>query len=163
MIEYVLKSTLPNAKADEFFDFMINAPSDVYANWLPEEHYEFHVAKRSNESPIGDLVYFDQNIGNKYRMKFYAIIKEANKPNRVVFQMRKYGIDIPGYLELEFTDTVDGLILTETLRIGFNGFGKLCDPFIKVVYGKRFYHVFKDHHKREWQNLSDIFCRINNI
>ena len=26
----------------EFFDFMINAPSDVYANWLPEEHYEFH-------------------------------------------------------------------------------------------------------------------------
>ena len=156
MIEYVLKSTLPNAKADEFFDFMINAPSDVYANWLPEEHYEFHVVKRSNESPIGDLIYFDQNIGNKYRMKFYAIIKEANKPNRVVFQMRKYGINLPGYLRLDFSDTAEGLILTETLRIGLNGLGKICDPFIKIIYGKRFYLEFKEHHKREWQCLADI-------
>ena len=156
MIKYVLKSTLPNARAEDFYDFMINAPADVYANWLPEEHYEFRVVKRSNESPIGDLVYFDQNIGHKYRMKFYATIKAANKPNRVVFQMRKFGIDIPGYLELDFSDTTEGLILTETLRIGFNGFGKLFDPIIKIVYGIRFYHVFKDHHKREWQNLSDI-------
>ena len=156
MIKYVLKSTLPNSRAEDFYDFMINAPAEIYANWLPEEHYEFHVVKRSDKSPIGDIVYFDQNIGNKYRMKFYANIIVANKPNRVVFQMRKYGIDIPGYLELDFTDTTEGLLLTETLRIGYNGFGKICDPFIKIIYGKRFYDEFKEHHKREWKNLSDI-------
>jgi hypothetical protein len=156
MITYTLQSKLPKAKADDFYNFMINAPAEIYVNWLPEEHYEFHVVKRSNESPIGDLFYFDQNIGMKYRMKFYAIIKVAENPNRVVFQMRKFGLTLPGYLELGFSDTSEGLHLTETLRIGFNGFGKICDPFIKIVYGKRFFDVFKEHHKREWQCLANI-------
>ena len=156
MITYILHSKLPSAKAGEFYNFMINAPAEVYANWLPEEHYEFHVVKRSNKSPIGDLFYFDQNIGKKYRMKFYATIKVANKPNRIVFQMRKIGINLPGFLELDFANTADGISLTETLRIGLNGIGKICDPFIRIIYGKKFYHVFKEHHKQEWQSLSDI-------
>ena len=156
MIIYAFHSKLPNAKADEFYNFIINAPAEVYANWLPEEHYEFRVVKRSNKSPIGDLFYFDQNIGHKYRMKFYAIIRIASKSDRVVFQMRKYGINLPGYLALDFSDTAEGLLLTETLRIGLSGLGKICDPFIKIVYGKRFYLEFKEHHKREWQCLADI-------
>ena len=156
MVTYTLQSKLPNAKADEFYNFIINAPAEVYANWLPEEHYEFRVVKRSNKSPIGDLVYFDQNIGHKYRMKFYATIKIANKPNRIVFQMRKFGINLPAYLEVDFSDTDEGLHLTETLSIGLNGLGKICDPFIKIIYGKRFYLEFKEHHKREWQCLADI-------
>ena len=156
MVTYTLHSKLPNAVALDFFEFMSNAPAEVYANWLPEEHYEFHVVKRSNTSPIGDLYYFDQNIGLKYRMKFFAIVKEANPPNRIAFQIRKFGINLPGYLALDFLDTEDGLALTETLRIGFNGLGRICDPFIKIVYGNKFFQVFKDHHKREWKNLSDI-------
>jgi len=156
MVKYTLQSKLPDAAALAFFEFMVNAPKEVYANWLPEEHYEFHIVKRGNKSPVGDVVYFDQNIGLKYRMKFFATIQEASKPNRIVFQMRKFGIHLPGYLELDFLDSADGLVLTETLRIGFNGFGKICDPFIKIAYGDRFYQVFQEHHKREWKNLSDI-------
>jgi len=156
MIKYTLHSKLPNANADEFFNFMIDPPAEVYANWLPKEHYKFHVVNRSNGSPTGDLVYFDQNIGNKYRLKFYAKIKVANKPNRVVFQMRKCGINLPGFLELDFSDTGEGLHLTETLRIGWNGFGAICDPLIKIAFGKGFFNEFKEHHKREWKNLSDI-------
>ena len=82
--------------------------------------------------------------------------KIANKPNRVVFQMRKYGINLPGYLELDFSDTSEGLLLTETLRIGLNGIGKICDLFIKIRFGKYFYNEFREHHKREWENLSYI-------
>ena len=161
MITYILNSKLPKAKADDFYNFMINAPAEVYANWLPEEHYEFYVVKRSHKSPIGDLVYFDQNIGNKYRLKFHATIKFANKPNRIVFQMRKFGLNLPGYLELDFSDSSEGLLLTETLRIGLNGIGKIIDPFIKLRFGKKFYNEFKEHHKREWQNLSDILqCNV---
>jgi hypothetical protein len=156
MVTYILHSKLPNAKAYDFFNFMINAPAEVYAKWLPEEHNEFYIAKRSSKSPIDDLVYFDQNIGNKYRLKFHATIKIANKPNRVVFQMRKFGINLPAFLKLDFSDTAEGLLLTETLSIGLNGIGKIFDPFIKIVFGKKFYNVFKEHHKREWQNLSDI-------
>ena len=160
MITYTLNSKLTNAKADGFFNFITNAPAEVYIKWLPEEHNEFYVVKRSDKSPIGDLVYFDQNIGNKYRLKFYAIIKNANKPNRVVFQMRKFGINLPGFLELDFSDTAEGLLLTETLRIGLNGIGKIIDPFIKIKFGKKFHNEFKEHHKREWQNLSDILQEI---
>jgi len=156
MITYTLNSKLTNAKAVDFYNFMITAPAEIYVNWLPEEHYEFYVVKRSNKSPVGDLVYFDQNIGNKYRLKFHAIIKFANKPNRIVFQMRKYGINLPGYLELDFSDTPEGLLLTETLSMGLNGIGKIIDPFIKISFGKNFYNEFKEHHKREWQNLSEI-------
>lgn len=156
MVTYVLNSRLPGARAEDFFDFMVNAPQDVYKKWLPEEHYEYRIVKRSSESPVGDLVYFDQNIGLKYRMKFYAVAKEANKPNRIVCQIRKFGINLPSLLELDFIDTEGGLDLTETLRIGFNGFGKICDPFIKIVYGDKFYKVFKDHHRREWKKLAEI-------
>jgi hypothetical protein len=156
MIIYTLKSILPNAKADDFYNFMINAPQDVYANWLPDEHYEYHVVKRSSQSPVGDLFYFDQNIGKKYRMKFNAVIINAKNPNNIVFQMRKCGIKIPGYLELNFSENNEGLQLTEILRIGFNGIGLIFDPFIKLIYGKRFYNVFKEHHKREWQECSKL-------
>ena len=156
MVTYILQSKLPNAVALEFFEFMTNAPAEVYANWLPEEHYEFHVVKRCNTSPIGDLYYFDQNIGLKYRMKFFATVKEANPPNRIVVQIRKFGINLPGYLELDFLDTEDGLVLTETLRIGFHGVGKIFDPFIKIVYGNTFFQVFKEHHTREWKSLANI-------
>ncbi|MCL2048868.1 MAG: hypothetical protein FWG87_09085 [Defluviitaleaceae bacterium] len=156
MVTYTLHSKLPTAKAAEFYSFMTNPPAEVYKNWLPEEHYEFHIVKRGEQSPIGDMVYFDQNIGNKYRMKFYAAIKAASKPDCIVFQMRKYGINLPAYLDLHFSDTPEGLMLTETLRIGLNGLGRICDPFIRLVYGKDFYREFKEHHRREWQRLAEI-------
>jgi len=151
-----MQSKLSNAKANEFFDFMVNPPAEIYKNWLPKEHFKFLVVKQSNESPINDLVYYDQSIGNKYRLKFHAIIRIVDKPNNIVFQMRKFGINLPGFLELNFTDTSEELILTETLRIGFNGIGKVCDPFIKIYFNKDFFREMNDHHKREWKNLVEV-------
>jgi len=158
-----MSSKLPSSSATEFYNFMIDPPAEIYRNWLPEEHYEFHLVSHSDKSPVNDLLYFDQNIGNKYRLKFYAIIKEANNPNRIVFQMHKFGMNLPGYLELDFLDTAEGLLLTETLRIGLNGFGRVCDPIIKIFFGNRFFEVFRVHHKREWQNLSEILLSTKRI
>jgi hypothetical protein len=121
-----MHSKLPNAKAAEFYQFMLNPPTEVYVKWLPEEHYECHLVRHSNDSPIGDLIYFDQNIGGVHRMKFHAVIRIAEKPNHILFQMQKFGVALPGYLELKFQDTFDGLLLTEEIRIGFRGLGKNC-------------------------------------
>jgi len=151
-----MQSRLPNAKAIDFFKFMINPPAEVYKNWLPKEHFKFHIVKHSNESPINDIVYYDQSISNIYRLKFHALIRVANEPSRIVFQMCKFGIHLPGYLELDFIDTSEGLMLTETLRIGFNGIGKVCDLFIKIYFNKGFFREMNEHHKREWQNLAEI-------
>ena len=151
-----MKSKLPSAQATEFYDFMVAPPPEVYARWLPDEHHEFHVAKRGKETPVGDLIYFDQHISPKYRLKIHAIIRIANKPSRVVFQMRKLGVNLPGHLELAFIDTAEGLLLTETIRIGFSGFGKILDPVIRVAFNKSFFKEMNAHHKREWVNLAEI-------
>ena len=156
MITHIMKSNLLGANAKQFYEFMINPPPNVYAHWLPNEHHEFHIVKQSKTTPVDDLIYFDQHISPKHRLRFYAVTKTANKPNRVVFQMRKFGVNIPAFLELDFCDTPDGLLLTETLRIGFNGVGKLLDPFIKIVYNKTFFEALNQHHKREWQNLAEV-------
>ena len=71
MISYTMKSKLPNAKAEDFFNFMTNPPPAVYADWLPDEHYEFHLIKKGKSDPIGNFFYFDQNIGKTYRMDLH--------------------------------------------------------------------------------------------
>ena len=156
MITHAMKSKLPSAAAAQFYDFMVSPPQETYARWLPDEHHKFHVVKRGAKTPIGDLVFFDQHIGKKHRLKFYAKIRTADKPRYILFQMCKFGIDLPGYLELDFFDTADGLILTETIRIGFNDFGKFIDPVIKLFFNKSFFREMNGHHKREWANLAEI-------
>jgi len=151
---------LPGAKAKDFFDFMAYAPQDVYDKWLPEEHYEFHLIEKGKDEPVGNFYYFDQNIGKKFRMRFYAILIAAERPTRVVFRMRKFGITLPGFLELNFEDTSDGLVLTEQIRIGFNGIGAVLDPFIRIVYSKRFFKEMDSHHIREWIRLSECLSEV---
>lgn len=158
MIIHTMNSILPKANAESFFDFMINPPPEVYKRWLPEEHHEFYVVKRSHETPIGDLIFFDQHIGEKHRLTFYAITRNAVKPKHILFQMRRFGINLPGYLQLDFNDTAEGLALTETIRIGFNRFGSIIDPIIKLFFSKSFFNEMNGHHKREWACLADILC-----
>jgi len=159
VISHTMISVLPGAKAADFFDFMINPLPEIYTRWLPDEHYKFHVVKRGiygDKAPVGDLIYFDQNIGKKHRMKFHAIIKIAEKPDHILYQMRKYGINLPGYLELSFADTPEGLHLTETIRIGYGNVGKIFDPAIRLFYSKSFFSEMDGHHKREWACLAKI-------
>ena len=159
MIVHTMTSTLPGAKAERFFDFMVNAPQDVYANWLPEEHHQFHLIKAGESAPVGNFFYFDQNIGKKHRMKFHATAVVAIHPTNVAYQMRKFGITLPGFLELCFEDTMEGLVLIEQIRIGFAGIGKIFDPFIRIVYNKRFFKEMDTHHIREWKCLAECLKR----
>jgi hypothetical protein len=149
-----MHSKLPDVKAEDFFDFMVNAPQNIYADWLPEEHHEFHLIREGKNAPTGNFFYFDQNIGRKHRMKFYATLIVAERPTKVVFQMRKFGITLPGFLDLTFEDNADSLVLTEQIRIGYRGIGALIDPFVRIVYSKGFFMEMDEHHKREWQSLA---------
>jgi uncharacterized protein YozE (UPF0346 family) len=158
-----MKSTLQNATAVAFYDFMVNAPQETYANWLPDEHHEFHIVKRGANTPIGDLIFFDQHISPKHRLTFHAITRIAEKPKHILFQMRRFGVNLPGYLELQFDDTAEGLLLTETIRIGFSGFGNILDPAIRLVFNKSFFNFMNGHHEREWANLAEILKPKGNI
>ena len=159
MVIHTMKSILPGAKAECFFDFMVNVPQDIYAMWLPEEHYEFHLITEGENTPVGNYYYFDQNIGKKFRMKFHARMVTAERPTKVVYQMQKFGITLPGFLELNFEDTADGLALVEQIRIGLSGIGKVFDPFIRAVYSKRFFTEMDAHHTREWKCLAECLSQ----
>ncbi len=124
MIMHIMKSDLHNAAAAEFYGFMVDPPQETYARWLPDEHHEFHVVRRSRTSPM--LLMTELHFMTIH-LTFYAITRIADKPNHILFQMRRFGMNLPGYLDLQFHDTPDGLCLTETIRIGFNGPGKIFD------------------------------------
>ena len=151
-----MNSRLPGAKAEQFYEFMINPPPEVYAKWLPGEHHKFHVVKHSKTPPVGDLIFFDQHISPRHRLKFHAVVREAKKPYSILFQMRKFGINLPGYLELSFNDTNQGLFLIEVINIGFYGAGSAFDPLLRLVFNKSFFEALNGHHKREWANLAEV-------
>ncbi|MDL2300281.1 hypothetical protein LJC01_01405 [Clostridiaceae bacterium OttesenSCG-928-D20] len=158
MIIHTMNSELKGAKAEEFFDFMLNPIPEIYKHWLPEEHHEFYIVKRGESSPVGDLVFYDQHISKAHRLKFHAIVRIAENERKIVYQMRKFGINLPGYLDLEFHNAEGCLLLREEIRIGFNGIGKILDPIIRLFFNKSFFTAMNSHHKREWSCLAELLA-----
>lgn len=160
MLIHIMTSELEDAKAEQFYAFMIEPVPEIYRHWLPEEHHEFYIVKRGKKTPVGDLIYYDQHISKSHRLAFNAIIRVAKKPDKIVMQMRKFGINLPAYLDLEFHDTPNHLLLKEEIRIGFGGVGKILDPIIKLFFNKMFFDALNGHHKREWTCLAKILKEI---
>ena len=157
MIKHIINMNVPNAKAEQFYNFMINPETEKYKQWLPDEHFEFYFVKKSKTSPLNDLVYFDEILGTrKHRLKFYAKIVKTEKLNKVVFQMKKFGIKLPAFLDLEFANNEKGLALRHEVRIGWKGLGKIIDPLVKIFYNKLFFKALESHCHREWPVLADI-------
>ena len=164
MITHTVKMTIPNATAESFYNCMISPTDDWYKRWLPDEHFEFHIVKRGQENHLGDLIYYDETLGTaKHRLKFYAVVTVADRPNRVVFQMRKFGLNLPGFLELEFIDTDDGLALKHEVRIGWRGLGRVIDPILRLFFNRAFFEALEGHCDREWLCLAKILEVSKNV
>lgn len=157
MVNHVVNLVIPNATAESFYDFMINPTDDLYQKWLPEEHWVFHIVKKRQENHLGDLVFYDEILGTKkHRLTFYATIIIADRPNKIVYQMHKFGLKLPGYLDIEFINTSHGISLKHEVRIGWHGVGSIIDPIIKLFYNKSFFYALEGHCKREWSCLAEI-------
>jgi len=155
MIIHKMKSELPNGKAEQFYDFMIEPNDEAYSGWLPE-HHQYHIVKRGKNSPVGDVVFFDQHISPKHRLKSYAKVVVANRPNEIVVQCKKMKLNVPVYVRLKFTDTENGLLLEEELRAGYKGIGKIFDPLFAIFIGRKFREALTLHHEKEWKELEKI-------
>jgi hypothetical protein len=157
MIKHVVNLSVPNAKAEEFYDFMINPDPALFHRWLPEEHHAFHIVKRSPTTPLGDLVYYDEILGSrKYRLAFYATISEVFTPNKVVFRMRKFGVNLPAYLDLEFVQDGEALKVRHEVRIENDGLWKAATPIVQLVCTPGFWEALQGHCDREWIALRDV-------
>ncbi len=157
MLKHVVEMQLPGARADGFFSFMANPADEVYRDWLPEEHFAFHIEKKGRDTPLGDLIYYDEHLGTqKHRLVFYARVTVAERPGRIVYRMRRFGLPLPGYLDICFRDTPDGLALRHEVRIGWRGIGSLIDPILKRFFDDAFFEALEGHCHREWTRLAEL-------
>jgi len=154
MISHVVNLTVPNATAEQFYDFMITPDDKRYNEWWPEEHLQYHITKHGDKNHLGDEVYYDENVGKTRRLAFHAIVTVAERPNTIVWRMKKAGIRLPAYLKLGLLDSPDGLAVRHEVNIGYEALlGKLLDPFIKLYFNKSFQNALETHCRTEWPKL----------
>jgi len=155
MIRHIVELTIPNATAQQFYDFMINPCDERYSGWWPGEHLQFHIVKHGDENHLGDTVFMDEYLGKNRRLTFNAVVITADAPNKIEWQMKKVGIRLPAIVELSLADSSDGVLLKHELRIGYSGIGRILDPFIKLYFNKSYQKALDEHCKIEWFKLAE--------
>jgi hypothetical protein len=155
MISHIVELSVSGAKAEQFYDFMINPDSRRYREWWAEEHLEFRIVKRGSKEYLGDEVYYDEYLGGKRRLAFFAVVTAAIRPNKIIWQMKKAGTRLPAYLDLELHDSPEGIQIRHELRIGYPGIGRIFDPFIRIYFNKSFRAALEEHCRIEWLKLAE--------
>jgi len=159
MIRHNVKLTVPNATAEQFYDFMINPTDQRYSEWWQDEHLQFHIVKHGNKNHLGDIVFMDEYLGKNRRLTFYAKVITANRPNKIEWQMMKWKFRLPAIVELGLRNFDDGVKLKHELRIGFSGIRKIFDPFIRLYFNKNFQQALDEHCKIEWYKLAEYLAK----
>ncbi len=158
MIKYIVKQLIPNLTAEQVYKFMTNPSDENYCKWWEGEHLQFHIAKHGISEHRGDIVFFDEYLGKKHRLTFYARVVKADKPNIIVWQMVEFGVKLPALVTLRLQDSSQGLMLTHELRLGLGGIGKMFDPFIKLYFNNSLRNALEEHCNIEWFKLRDLFA-----
>ncbi|MCL2350377.1 MAG: hypothetical protein FWC67_02740 [Defluviitaleaceae bacterium] len=153
MVKHKVKVVVPEARATDFYDFMINPTDEKYSAWWPGEHLQFHIVKRGKACHTGDIVFMDEYLGKNRRLTFHGKVIKAKKPKQIVWQMQKFGIGLPAYVKLTLKDTPYGLKVKHETKIGYDGLGKLLDPIIKLYFNKSFQKALEKHCLIEWPKL----------
>jgi len=154
MITHTVDLTVANARAEQFYDFMISPSDERYSAWWPGEHLQFHIVKHGDSNHIGDVVFMDECLGKNHRLVFHAVVITAKRPNEITWQMKKAGIRLPAKVTLELHDFSDGVKLKHELCIGFSGIGRILDPLIKLYFNHSFQSALDEHCKIEWNKLA---------
>jgi hypothetical protein len=136
-------------------NFMINCTDEAYQKWWPGTHLEFHTIKRYPDN-LGNLVYFDEYVGSR-RLKFKGIVISYVPGKEMVWQMKK-AIKLPAFLKLLFEDTDKGVRIFHSLCAGFDGAGKILDPFLNLLLSQEFKKQLDEHAHIEFNKLGEILA-----
>ena len=159
MVKHRVKVLVPNAQAKDFYDFMINPTDERYSAWWPGEHLQFHIVKRGKKCHTGDVVFMDEYLMGRRRLTFYATVKKAKRPKQIIWQMKKFGLNLPAYVNFKLKDTDEGLEIKHELRLGYKNAGKLLDPMIKLYFNKAYRRDLEEHCKIEWFKLEEFLTK----
>ena len=139
----------------EFYTFMLNCNDDQYQAWWPGTHLTWHTII-DRPGKIGSVIYFDEFVG-KRRLKFEAVVKEIVPDQKIVWQLKKW-IPLPAWLILEFADSPNGIKVTHTLAIGFQGIGRALDPVLRLYFTPGYAEDLDEHARTEFPKLADLLA-----
>ena len=153
MITMTTKVNVKGVTGKSISEFMLNCTDEDYQRWWKGIHLSFHTIKRYPDN-IGNLVFFDELVG-KYRLKFTGKVIEVIPGKKLVWQMIS-GVKLPGWLTLVFEGNKDGVEITHTIKIGFNGAGRILDPLLKAYFSDDFKKELNEHTQIEFHKLANI-------
>lgn len=153
MLTIQTKVRMADITGSEMMDFMLHCSDHEYQAWWPGTHLEFHTVKRC-PNDVGNLVYMDEFVGKK-RVKMMAIVTEVIPGRKIVWQMKKI-MRLPAWLSLEFVDEAQGIMLTHSLQVGFNGLGKILDPAWRLYFTNEFRQAMDEHATIEFPKLGEM-------
>lgn len=155
MIQHKTVVEVQAGQSDEFYTFMLNCTDDQYQAWWPGTHLAWHTIAE-HPGKIGSRVYFDEYVG-KRRLKFEAIITELVPGQKIVWQLKKW-VPLPAWLTLEFADSLNGIKVTHTLAIGFQGIGRLLDPVLRLYFSPGYANDLDEHARTEFPKLASMLA-----
>ncbi|MFC1863917.1 hypothetical protein ACFL1Z_08205 [Thermodesulfobacteriota bacterium] len=153
MIEMRTEVEVKGVSGMNISDFMLNCTDEDYQNWWPGTHLAFNTLKRFPNN-LGNIVCFDEYVG-KHRLKFEGIVVKSLSGKEIVWQMKKV-MRLPAWLVLEFKDIEDGVVIAHTIKVGFEGIGRVLDPLLRLYLNKDFENDLEKHAHIEFTKLAEI-------
>lgn len=153
-MKIITEAEIKHAKAINAIAFFINCTDEQYAAWWPGAHIGFHTLKQTPDV-VGSLVFFDEYVGVR-RLKFQSRITQYDPRGVVEYQMIRWGIRLPGWLNLEFRQEGARVAVTHTLKIGFVGWLSVLDCIIRPFIPKKFINDLEQHAQEEFSRLSGL-------
>jgi hypothetical protein len=139
--------------AKQVSDFFVNCTDSHYQRWWEGTHLQFHTLERT-EDVIGSLVYFDEYVG-RHRLKFKARITDYAAGKHIEYRLARV-LTLPAWLVLEFEDRPDGASIVHTVKVGYQGVGRILDPAIRLYLSDAFEKALNEHADMEFSRLGNL-------
>ena len=153
MIRIETQIYIDDFTGEKITNFLLNCNNESYRNWWKGVHLQFHNVKEYPGS-VGNVVYMDEYIGRR-RVKMTGIVLEAVPGRRIVWKM-KHVFSLPIRLVLELAPCGNGVIISHTIQAGYEGPGRIFDPFFRIFFNKEFIYSMDEHVRTEFPMLKKM-------
>lgn len=151
--------TVDGVTGREITDFLLDPRDHRYRDWWPGTHLAFH---RTREGPgadhLGDMVLMDEYVGSR-RVRMVGEVVEAFPGERIVWQMRRWGLRLPVRLTLTMRTGRGDVRVRHAITAGWAGRARALDPLWRLYFSRSFASAMDRHVRTEFPLLRDLLRR----